>query len=787
MADLTKIANYCAIISRKIISFRYPIIFVFAALTVLSLAGIPHLQVDTSVEGWFLEGDSSLKDKEKFEAIFGNEDSCAVLLTADNIFTEENLLLIRALGDELKKAIPYAADVLSIADLQVTVGTEDGLEVMTLVPKNLEDFHYNSQHIEKIKNFALAKPSIKNRLVSEDGHQAWLVLRLKPVPKQIMENGDSLTQHIASEFVAVIQQEKYAQFAPKAAGLYIADIDKRAFFNKEIPKLLLTALLIVAIVLAVSLRTWRGVIFPLVSAVGSILIVLGIQGHMGVAIDPGILLLPIFLSLTLATCYSIHIFNFFLKEFSRTGNRKEAVVFALAETAWPQFFSSITTVVALLTFLVIPMRPIRWVGVTAACLVLATWLLASLLLPAFLSFGKDKAVKAHAGSNAKSRVDMIIARLSTKPLSYPNLTLGVFATFLIVCSLGVLNMEVSFDIRRTLGPQIPYVERLIQIGESAVGSIYSYGIAITLPQKEMAKEPHVLKNLSILNDEILAFPMTKKTSSLLDIVKDLNQVVNDGQSQYYEVPQTREEVAQLLLLYENAGGTEAEKWVDYNYQSLRLQVEVSDYNSLEILKQFEMLKTRGAELFPGAKIITTGALSNFTVMMDYISWGQISSDSLALLSILLFISFAFGSLKIGIIAMIPNLVPGFVVVAVMGFNNIPLDMMTVTIVPMLLGLAVDDTIHFINHCQIQFSRTGSYKKSIEYTFQTVGRAIFISACVLILGFGSYLFSPANAFQNMALLIAAGISIAFIAECFVTPALLYKTKAFGPETKSNSDC
>jgi predicted RND superfamily exporter protein len=119
----------------------------------------------------------------------------------------------------------------------------------------------------------------------------------------------------------------------------------------------------------------------------------------------------------------------------------------------------------------------------------------------------------------------------------------------------------------------------------------------------------------------------------------------------------------------------------------------------------------------------------------------------------------------------------------MGLFNIPLDIMTVTIVPMLLGLAVDDTIHFISHCRIDFEATGSYATAVHRTFRPVGIAIFITSGFLILGFGSYLFSDINVFIHMGWLIAAGVLAAFVAECFITPALIYKLKTFGPEWMS----
>lgn len=780
MIDSSKIVKYSRIFAESIVRFRAYSIVMFVALTTFALAGLPHLQVDTSQESWFLEGDEVLRAKQEFEAIFGNEDMALVLATADNIFTPENLRLLRELGQELEARVPYADDVLSIAEFDFTLGTPDGLEIINLVPKNLAALPTDEVSLQAIKELALSKPFLKNRLISDDGREAWLMLRLKPLPTEPDSTGELPSHVMARVFMDVVQQEKYEPLHPKMSGVHVSDLEKRDYFGKETPRLIGVCIAILAIVLGVALRCWQGVVFPMVTASASILIVLGIQGHLRISMDPTTLFLPIFLSLTLATCYSIHIFNFYLTEFRRTGKRRHSIIFGLAKTSWPQLFSSLTTVVALLTFLVIPLRPIRWVGLTAACLVSVSWLLITLVVPAFLSFGKDKAPLSAEKLAHGSFLDRIVDYCGTHCLNKPWRSLALFISFLLICTVAALNLEVSFDIRRTFGEGVPYVKRLIEVGDSKVGTLNSYGIAIEFSDPDMAKDPVMLANLDTLGKEVLRYPLTKRVGSITDIIKDLNQVVNDGSPEAFRIPETREEIAQLLLLYENAGGSESEKWLDYDYQRLRLQVEVSDYNSSILMKQLKDVRSRCAELFPGAKVIFTGSLSQSTVMMDYITWGQIDSNTLALLTIMALMALAFGSIRTGVISMIPNIIPGFVVVALMGLFNIPLDIMTVTIVPMLLGLAVDDTIHFIGHCRIEFDATGSYAKAVRTTFKTVGKAIFITSGILVLGFGSYLFSDINVFVNMGWLIAFGVLAAFVAECFITPVLVYKLKTFGPE-------
>lgn len=370
--------------------------------------------------------------------------------------------------------------------------------------------------------------------------------------------------------------------------------------------------------------------------------------------------------------------------------------------------------------------------------------------------------------------------LSMKILSRQKATLAAFAIFVIICLFGFMRFEVSFDTRRTFGLDIPYIDRICYISQTKVGSLHSYGVALEFDTPDAAKDPANLYKFERLIHEIETFRLTKKTTSLIDIVKDMNQVLNEGNPAFYRIPESREMIAQLLLLYENAGGEEAEKWVDYDYQRLRLLVEVNDYNSEESAKELKLIQQLGNKLFPDAKLLFTGVLPQYTVMMDYLTWGMIKSFFFTVGVIVILMIIVFESIKTGLIGMIPNIMPAIAVAGIMGYADIPLDMITVLTIPMLLGLSVDDTIHFINQCQLGFLRTPNYRSSIRGAFISVGTAIFLTSLVLMLTFSVYLLSPAKVFLHMGFLVPLGVLIALLTDYLITPVLLMLFKPFGKE-------
>lgn len=778
MLNITKINTWFQRLAGIILKFRWICILFFILAMAAAAAGLGRLEADIDQESWFLENDALLAAKDRFEKIFGNDEFCGILVEAENVFDPAVLARIREMGRELMDQVPYADDVVSLTDIEFTLGTDEGMEIIDLVPDPVPS---SPEAIARIKALAFSKPSMKNRIVSEDGRQTWIMLRMKPIPDDWRKKGaDDPGLAIGRLVNEIAAQEKYRDLHPKTTGLPVINVEKRNFFEKETPRLLGISLILMVTVLALFLRSVRGVVFPLVTSISAMVLVFGVQGFLGIRHDPSMLFLPVFLSLAISTGYSIHVFNFFTQAFDKTGQRSAALVHAVAETGWPLLFSALTTIAAMLSFLFIPMRPLRWVGMTGACLVAVTYLLVLVLLPSLLSFGKDRRPRAPSLEKKGRVLDRIMGYLGTRVLNRPGITLAVFALIVAVCLAGITRFEVSFDICRTFGLKVPYVNRLYEIGTSRVGSLYSYDVALEFDQPGAAKDPENLRKFEQLVEEVKTFRLTKKTTSLLDIIKDMNQVFHAGDPGFYRIPEDREMIAQLLLLYENAGGAEAEKWVDYDYQRLRLMVEIGDYNSGEAAMGLRLIQERGRELFPDAKVLLIGSISQFTVMQDYVTWGQIKSFFIALGLIALLMTVVFGSLKIGLIGMIPNIAPALAVGGIMGFAGIPLDMMTVTVIPMLLGLAVDDTIHFINHSQLEFERSRSYRESIRRVFLTVGRAMFLTSLVLILTFSAYLSSTANVFVNMGILVAAGILAALAADYFITPVLLTLFRSFGKE-------
>jgi predicted RND superfamily exporter protein len=173
----------------------------------------------------------------------------------------------------------------------------------------------------------------------------------------------------------------------------------------------------------------------------------------------------------------------------------------------------------------------------------------------------------------------------------------------------------------------------------------------------------------------------------------------------------------------------------------------------------------------------SGSIAKYTDMMYKVSVGQVKAFLIAMLIIAVLMMIVFGNVKVGLVGLIPNVSPGLAVGGVMGILGIPFDMMTAVIIPMLMGLAVDDTIHFMNHVKYEYQKSGDYALSIEHTFRTVGKSLFMTSLILILNFAAYLTSIVKFYIHFGILAGVGILVALLADYFLTPVCLNIMKPF----------
>jgi uncharacterized protein len=777
----------------KILQYRWLLTFVLIFLTIISLVGLKKVTLNAAWDQWFADDDPLIVAKHRFEEVFGNSDTASILVQANDVFSHDVLAMIRNLSEELEMQVPFADKVVSLTEFEFSQGTKDGITIGNLIPDVIPR---GKEELEEIRKKAFSKQDLVGKLFSKDSTETWIQLRLKEIPEEFKEEqkkkGLEPLFIIGQAIHKVMHQEKYKQYDLKEAGMPSIAYDKKNFFLKESGQMILLAIVATILVLVLLLHSVRGVFIPVITTFSAILISYGAMGFLGIQIDASMMTVPVYLALAVSIGYSVHILNFFKRYFRKTGKRREAVLYAIEHTGWPLFFTALTTIGCMLAFNFADITTIRWVGNASAAMVTVVYVFVMVLTPVLLSFGKDRKItikeKDINETDITTKSDRFFEMLGSWVMSHSVIIALIFFIIVVVLGIGIKNVYADFNPFKSFGLKVPYVKRLYDISKSKIGTMYSYDLIIELPENGQAKDPRILKSFESLESDIAQLPLTKKSMSILDVIKDMNRTMHGDDESFYHIPDSRELVSQLLLLYENSGGRDAEYWMDYDYKILRLQVGITDFRTAEVERELNLIGTLVNEKFPKAKFGMVGTLVEGSVVNNYIARGQIKTFFVALLVIGLLMIIVFRSLKAGLIGLVPNLVPVVIIGGVMGYFDIPLDMMSMTIVPMIMGIAVDDSIHFVNHMKLEIDRENSYDKAIYITFKTVGKALLLTSLILVVTFGMYITSVVVFYRVLGLLVGLGLGSALLADYMLTPILMKWTKPFriNNENSAQSD-
>lgn len=768
-----------------ILRHRLLVTGLFALLVAFSFVGTKRIVMKTSFDDYFVSDDPMLLKTDEFKSIFGNDYYVAVLVKNKDVFSKRSLTLIRELSNELKDSLSYADKVTSLTDLEFAVGTEEGMTIEQIVPEQIPS---DAASLKEIRRKAYSKPYLSKKLVSKDGTMTWIMVKLRPFP------ADSVwkkTSDIAPDMVTgkeagrIITKAKYAELSPNAAGMPYMSYEKFVYLKGEMGRLFAIAFLVSIVVMLIVTRSLSGVIAPLVTSVCALVIGFGIIGWTGLYIDMSTAMIAVILTFACSIAYNIHLYNFFKTRFVETGRRKASITDAVGETGWGVLLSGLTTIAAMMTFLAMSIVPMKAIGLNTSLCLLSVLLTCLVVTPVLLSLGRDRKPHANMSHSFEGYVGDHFERFGGFVIRNHRRIVVVSLVLTLFCGIGLFSIEPAFDVEKTMGRKVEYVKKFLDLCDTELGSMYSYDLMITLPHADDAKKPENLKRLDKLATITEGYLLTKRHNSVTDIIKDMNCTLNGGKQQFYCIPDDADMVAQLLLLYENAGGTESEYWMDYDYRRLRLQVEIKNYNSNEAEKEMDALQAEARRLFPQAHISMVGNIPQFTVMQQYVERGQMWSMLLSVLVIGVILVLVFSSWKVGLVGMIPNLAPAVIVGGMMGWLDYPLDMMTASLIPMILGIAVDDTIHFINHSHVAYDRCGDYGGAIRSTFRTEGLAIVMSTVVVSATFAGFMSSNATQMVNWGILAVAGMVSALLADLFLTPILFKYLRVFGKEKKTNS--
>jgi predicted RND superfamily exporter protein len=359
----------------------------------------------------------------------------------------------------------------------------------------------------------------------------------------------------------------------------------------------------------------------------------------------------------------------------------------------------------------------------------------------------------------------------------------ILIAFLIIAAFipGIFRMTVNMDYFSLMGKKIPYITRLAEILDAKIGSVYTYTVMVSSDAPDFFKDPREMRNLDALAADLGALDLTKisgtkpRISSVTEIVKEMNRTLNGDDPAFYMIPDDPGLLAQLLFLYEISGGGDLFNRISEDFSTAVLTVELTGYDGNRIAKNIKAAEDAAKTRFPGEDAVVIGMIASFAEMNNKVVYGELKSFAGSFLIIFILLALVFGSIKTALVGMIPNIAPVIIIGGIMGYTKIPLDMLTMTIMPMLLGIAVDDTIHFITHINLELERKKTYTQAILDTFAKIGKTLGTTTVILCAMFAVYSLSPMAMLFHMGILAIIGMAAALLADYTLTPLLIYILK------------
>ncbi|TFH40291.1 MAG: hypothetical protein E4G96_07755, partial [Chrysiogenales bacterium] len=356
-------------------------------LAAVSVPGLFHLDITVNIEEFFLEDDPVLQNQQKFRRLFHNNDFVGVLVESEDVFSRESLELIKTVGDRLQAEVPLAKEAVSIVHVKGPFGS--GIDL----PFKNGRLAASDDALKRLKAFYNASGSLKGVLFSTDNRQAWVQLALLPYP-----SGDSWKEPTEPLFAVgkaaydTVRSIKTGNARLTATGVPVYAFRKEAEMMSDLSRVLGLGALMALLLTVLIFQNVQGVAGTLFIISLSVATVFGIQGSMGISMDSAFIAVPILLTMGVSIGYTVHINRFFKMHLKQSGDRKASVVHAMMKSAKPILFTAITTIVALLSFIFVEIKPIQWVGFTSALCIFFVYVFSMLFFPILLAFGGNREI-----------------------------------------------------------------------------------------------------------------------------------------------------------------------------------------------------------------------------------------------------------------------------------------------------------------------------------------------------------------------------------------------------------
>lgn len=767
-------------------------LIVIFLVSVMLAAQLPRLTMDTRDQSFFHPDDPTLVAYDRFRYEFGQDDIFFIAMRPEKGLTPAFFETMSRLHRELEENVPYLDEVDSLINGRIVRADRDTLIVEDLIPEPPETRDENQRIIKMIGHY----PLYENFLVSGDRTLAMIMVKaqafVQPSQDDLLTGFESDATQNAPPAIQYLDNQQNIEINDRIreivdtyrgrgiefffAGTPVFAAELQRGLEKDLGLMTPLSFLLIIIFLSILFRRVSGVVYPMIIVMLSLLSSLGLMAVWGIPISNAIMILPTFL-IVVGVGDAVHILTIFYRNLQKhpdhKPDKKAAIISAVGHSGLPVLMTSLTTACGLLSFVWADVAIISHLGYIAPAGVMIAFLYTLFLLPALVAVFpiKTKQVRPQRKPPVADRIFDGIAKTATRK---PLVITAVWTVLFSLAALAAFNVRFSHNAMSWL-PHDSTARAGTRLMDQKNGGTVMLEVIIDSGRENGLHDPDLLLRMDQAGKTIPTICehniKAGKVVSMVDVLKETNRALNEEIESAYIVPDTRQLAAQELILFESSGSDDLAELADGTYQKARMSVLAPFTDSILYKDYVEKIKAYLARQFPHEAVTLTGHMALFIGITKMFITSMAKSYLFAFVAISLMMMVMMGNFKIGLMSMIANIVPIVMIFGIMGMVSFPIDMMTVLVGSIVLGLVVDDTIHFLHHFRRAYDESGYVETAVKETLHNTGRALVITSIVLCGGFLIYTTAYLSCYVRFGILTASAVLFALTADLVLLPALL----------------
>ncbi|CAH1745546.1 RND efflux transporter [Thauera humireducens] len=733
---------------------RRPAMAIILIIHLICGALLLRLELNNAPELYFPSDAPATVLERELRAEFPNDEILIALFEGDDLYSSEVLGALDRVAGRME-AHPDVDRVFSVTRVDHIAGSADGFVVEPLIDPERLDEGTADERLQRV----LADRFMPGWLASRDGKVLALVVRTHKLQESRQR------QSVEQALYDAVGEEAVGERLTAVAGTVALDAAQLRSMVRD--TLVFTPLVMG---LGLALLYWVvGRIVPIViGAVAMSTVVIacvGLVAALGLPYTLVTAMIP-----TLLSAYTVgnllHLYAA-LKRMRDAGFRRpKRVVFALQSMHSPAMFNVLTTAAGMISLVLVPIPPIQVFGAISAVGVLVIYFVVFYLVPPLLvKYDRGPWPKSGGGFAWTKRISYAFASFGMRRAGW---VVGGAVVLAVAAIPLALKVQAESDLLKFFTASHPLTQSTDRVERTLVG-VTALEIVIDGPGRDAFKDAKRLQAIKALQMQVEALPEVDRSLSMMDIVEEMHWAFNEEDEAFRRLPDDDRLLSQLLLIYD---GRDLQELVNNEYQRMRILLNVNVHGANEIQGVIDRIEALIATVDdPALKWELAGYGRLFADQEDLLVVGQLHSFLGAFGQIFLIMFLLWRSLPAAVIGMIPNLAPLFFVFTLMGGTGIPLDMATVLIAGVVLGITVDDTIHLFHNYLARREQGRSVVFSVARSFEASGRAVVAISLLLVSQFlllGTSSFVPTS---NFGLLTATGLLAGQLMELLMLPALL----------------